>query len=80
MGRKYLKVLGGFLICICLVFIFRESILSAYARWFEVSNAEKGADAIICLSGGKLTRVQVQLSTQRSYLLKIKNLVRICLS
>ncbi len=57
MGRKYLKVLGGFLICICLVFIFRESILSAYARWFEVSNAEKGADAIICLSGGKLTRV-----------------------
>ena len=57
MGGKYRKVLGVFFISICLSLIFRESILSAYARWFEIGNAEKGADAIICLSGGKLTRV-----------------------
>ena len=42
---------------ILLVLFFRVSILTAYAELFEVDNAEKGADAIICLSGGKQTRV-----------------------
>ena len=38
---------------ILLVLFFRVSIPTAYAELFEVDNAEKGADAIICLSGGK---------------------------
>ena len=40
-----------------LIFYFHPHILAGYARFFEVSNAQKGADAIICLSGGRLTRV-----------------------
>ena len=40
-----------------LLVFFHSFILTGYARFFEVSNAEKEADAIICLSGGKLTRV-----------------------
>ena len=42
---------------ILLVLFFRVSILTAYAELFEVDNAEKGADAIICLSGQKQTRI-----------------------
>ena len=57
MLRRYYKFFGGFLIFIILLIIFRASILTAYAGWFSISNAEKGADAIICLSGGQQTRV-----------------------
>jgi len=34
-----------------------ESILTSYAKFFTVSNATPGADAIVVLSGGKMTRI-----------------------
>ena len=37
--------------------IFAETLLTNYAKFFEIDNASKGADAIICLSGGKQTRI-----------------------
>jgi uncharacterized SAM-binding protein YcdF (DUF218 family) len=44
---------GTFLIFIVL---FRSPILTLYAHLFTLQNAEKGADAIICLSGSRQTR------------------------
>jgi hypothetical protein len=44
---------GTFLLCIVLL---RSPILTLYAHLFTVQNAEKGADAIICLSGSRQTR------------------------
>ncbi len=57
MRGKLVKVLAGVVLFLLLLFLFHSFILAGYARSFEISNAEKGADAIICLSGGKLTRV-----------------------
>ena len=57
MKKKFKVGLGVIVLTILLVLFFRVSILTAYAELFEVDNAEKGADAIICLSGGKQTRV-----------------------
>ena len=34
-----------------------RSILTAYAKFFTVNNASPGADAIVVLSGGKVTRI-----------------------
>jgi uncharacterized SAM-binding protein YcdF (DUF218 family) len=56
-SRKYLNILYGFLILVISLIVFRESILYAYANWFAISNATSGADALICLSGGRHTRV-----------------------
>ena len=50
-------MVGIIVLTIVLVFFFRISILTAYAEFFEVDNAKKGADAIICLSGQKQTRI-----------------------
>ena len=50
-------MVGIIVLTIFLVFFFRISILTAYAEFFEVDNAKKGADAIICLSGQKQTRI-----------------------
>ena len=52
-----LMLFAGVGLFFLLIFYFHPHILAGYARFFEVSNAEKGADAIICLSGGKFTRV-----------------------
>lgn len=57
MRGKLVKVLAGVVLFLLMLFLFHSFILAGYARFFEVSNPEKGADAIICLSGGKLTRV-----------------------
>ena len=57
MRSKLVKVLAGVVVFLLLLVFFHSFILTGYARFFEVSNAEKEADAIICLSGGKLTRV-----------------------
>ena len=40
----------------CSFFLFREPFLTLYARSFILQNAQKGADAIICLSGSRQTR------------------------
>lgn len=39
-----------------LLFLFHSQALTLYARWFSVSDARPGADAIICLSGDRETR------------------------
>ena len=55
--RRRWWILGG----VCLFFfsaiLFRASLLTGYANWFIKDTATKGADAIVILSGGKLTRV-----------------------
>ena len=57
MNKKFKIVVGVISLTIFLVLIFRASLLTAYAELFEVNNAKKGAGAIICLSGGKQTRI-----------------------
>ena len=49
-------VVGLFIACL-LVFLCRSQLLSSYANWFSKDTAVRGADAIVILSGGKLTRV-----------------------
>ena len=44
---------GIFLLCL---FLLRSPILTLYAHLFTLQNAEKGANAIICLSGDRETR------------------------
>ena len=61
MRSKLVKVLAGVVLFLLLLVFFHSFILTGYARFFEVSTAEKGADAIICLSGGKLTRVPASI-------------------
>ena len=36
---------------------FRKPLLTGYAGLFNVRTASKGANALVCLSGGKTTRV-----------------------
>jgi len=40
-----------------LIGLFRTFFLTCYANWFITDNTSKGADAIIILSGGKMTRI-----------------------
>ena len=58
---KYFRIVAwafGLLVVSCLLFyVFRSTILSRYASFFSIHTATKGADAIVCLSGGKMTRV-----------------------
>ncbi len=42
---------------IAVSFFNYESVLMSYAKFFTVSNATPGADAIVVLSGGKITRI-----------------------
>ena len=56
-SRRLWYCIGGIFLLGLLVFIFRAQLLSSYARWFSKDNAERGADAIVILSGGKLTRL-----------------------
>ena len=57
-GRKKALWVVSFLVLVFALFlIFRKPLLTGYARLFSVHTATKGADAIVCLSGGKITRV-----------------------
>ena len=55
-----LKKIAWFLSFFCLglfiLWVFHAQLLTLYGQWFIVSNAQKGADAIICLSGDRETR------------------------
>jgi uncharacterized SAM-binding protein YcdF (DUF218 family) len=55
--KKALWVVSFLVLVLALVLIFRKPLLTGYARLFSVHTATKGADAIVCLSGGKTTRV-----------------------
>ena len=55
--KKLLLVLILFSGLIAVSFYKYESILTAYAKFFTVSNATTGADALVVLSGGKFTRI-----------------------
>ncbi len=54
--RKLLWTLGTLLALFVLLFLLHPYLLTAYAHFFSVQNATKGADAIICLSGGRTSR------------------------
>jgi uncharacterized SAM-binding protein YcdF (DUF218 family) len=56
-SKKALWVVSFLILVLTLFLIFREPLLTSYARLFSVRTATKGADAIVCLSGGKITRV-----------------------
>ena len=55
--KKLLLALILFSGLIAVSFYKHESILTAYAKFFTVSNATPGADALVVLSGGKFTRI-----------------------
>ena len=56
-GKKALWVVSFLVLIFALFLIFRKPLLTGYARLFSVHTATKGADALVCLSGGKITRV-----------------------
>ncbi len=56
-GKKALWVVSALFLVFVLVLIFRKPLLTGYACLFSVQTATKGADALVCLSGGKATRV-----------------------
>jgi len=55
--RRRWYVIGSFVLFLLLLWVFRASLLTGYANWFIKDNATKGADAIVVLSGGGMTRV-----------------------
>ena len=55
--KKGLRFFLFLLLVFALVFFFRKTLLTGYARLFEVRTATKGANALVCLSGGQTTRV-----------------------
>ena len=54
--RKTFTCFGAIALVLFLLIIFHAPVLSAYARFFSVSNATKGADAIVVLAGNIETR------------------------
>ena len=54
--KKVLTLLILFLVGVSFLLIFHSQLLTLYGNWFVVTNAQPGADAIICLSGGRQTR------------------------
>lgn len=54
--RKTVWALIAIVVALLGIFLFREPILTLYAHLFTLQNAEKEADAIICLSGNRQTR------------------------
>ena len=54
--RYVLLLAGCALLFIVGLYLFRAPILTLYAHAFFLQNAQKGADAIICLSGSRGTR------------------------
>ena len=61
LSRKIGILLLLFAVALLVAYFFHASLLARYAKWFHLQNATKGADAIICLSGGKFTRVPESL-------------------
>ena len=55
--KKMLIIFILFSVAIAVFLYNHESILTTYANFFTVSNATSGADAIVVLSGGKMTRI-----------------------
>ena len=55
--RKTLWALSVFVLVLALCWFFRKPLLTGYAGFFDVGEATKGADALVCLSGGRVTRV-----------------------
>ena len=55
--KKLLLALILFSGLIAVSFYKHESILTAYAKFFNINNAKPGADALVVLSGGKFTRI-----------------------
>ena len=53
---KLIAVLGVPLAFLLSLIFFHSQLLTLYAGWFVVRDAEPGADAIICLSGDRETR------------------------
>ncbi len=53
---KLLWLFGGFALLLGLILILHKQIFSAYANFFHLHTAQKGADALICLSGNRETR------------------------
>ena len=58
---KLILTLGVPLVLLLFFTFFHRQLLTLYAGWFVVSNAKPGADAIICLSGGRETRTPESL-------------------
>ena len=56
-GKRALWVLSAIFLIIVLCLVFRKPLLTGYATIFEVHNATKGADALVCLCGGRTTRI-----------------------
>ena len=54
--KPFYYILGVLVIALFLIGLFRTFFLTCYANWFITDNASKGADAIIILSGGRMTR------------------------
>ena len=59
--RWFFWTFGLGLVFFLSVFLLHPIILPEYARLFHKQSATKGADAIICLSGGRSTRVPESL-------------------
>lgn len=54
--RKFFWAGIGLIFFAALAFLAHPYLLSAYANFFSIHTATKGADALICLSGGRITR------------------------
>lgn len=54
--KKIAWVLSSCCLGLFILWVFHAQLLTLYGQWFIVSGAQKGADAIICLSGGRQTR------------------------
>ncbi len=52
-GKRALWVLSAIFLIIVLCLVFRKPLLTGYAALFEVHNATKGADALVCILGGQ---------------------------
>ncbi|MBP52596.1 MAG: hypothetical protein CMI27_05570 [Opitutae bacterium] len=54
--RKLFWAIVTLFAVLVLLFFLHPYLLPAYAHFFSVHNATKGADALICLSGGRISR------------------------
>ena len=57
----FMRAVGLAVVSGLLLFLLHPFVLPGYAWLFQKQNATKGADAIICLSGGRTTRVPESL-------------------
>lgn len=54
--KGLLRSIAALLLVLGLAYAFRSTLLTAYARFFTVHTATPGADAVVILSGDRLTR------------------------